>query len=60
MRNMAEINRKHPAWTKTGGGRSLGRVERAMDAIETLFGLMSRMGAVRYGSEAVSQLDHAL
>ncbi len=31
-----------------------------MDAIETLFGLMNRMGAIRYGSEAVSQLDHAL
>lgn len=31
-----------------------------MDAIETLFGLLNRMGAVRYGSESVSQLDHAL
>lgn len=31
-----------------------------MGAIDTLFGLLTRMGAVRYGSEAVSQLDHAL
>lgn len=31
-----------------------------MDAVDTLFDLLERMGAVRYGSEAVSQLDHAL
>lgn len=31
-----------------------------MDGIETLFGILNRMGAVRYGFEAVSQLDHAL
>ncbi|MCX7354327.1 MAG: HD domain-containing protein [Alphaproteobacteria bacterium] len=31
-----------------------------MDAIETLLDLMNRMGAIRYGSEPVPQLDHAL
>lgn len=31
-----------------------------MNAIDTLFGLLTRMGAVRYGSEPVSQLNHAL